>query len=167
MKCESCDLPQLIGIHTNRWHQVELQCKRLWKHLLLWKLKSFNVIKDILTAVHSLSQSSTASKTTAGTAQTSLSDLYTQAVRRTGTLITQDPSHPLHNSFQLFPSGHCYKNPFFKFYSIQKKSFIPTAISMINKLWRNKYSNICTYLYFIAKLLLTLCKYICIYLYFF
>ena len=72
-----------------------------------------------------------ASKIT-GTTQSSLSDLHTQAVRRKASSIIHDPSHPLHNSFQLRPSGHRYRVPLART-NLVKNSFIPSAINIIKK----------------------------------
>ena len=71
-----------------------------------------------------------ASKIT-GTTQSSLSDLHTQAVRCKATSIVHDPSHPLHNSFQLLPSGRRYRVPLART-NLVRNSFFPSAINIIN-----------------------------------
>jgi hypothetical protein len=124
---------------------------------LLRKLRSFDVKQDILTAVYkSLIESvltfnitswftltsvknksklsrivNQGSKIT-GKTQNQLSVLHSQAVKRKAHLITQDPTHPLHKSFQLLPSGRRYRAPLSK-KNIHKNSFIPIAINSLNK----------------------------------
>uniref|UniRef100_A0A8C6T0R1 Spectrin beta chain n=1 Tax=Neogobius melanostomus TaxID=47308 RepID=A0A8C6T0R1_9GOBI len=73
---------------------------------------------------------SQASKIT-GTAQTPLSELYSRSVLRKATQITEDPSHPLHSSFMLLPSGRRFKVPL-AHKDIYKKSFVPNAITAMN-----------------------------------
>ena len=120
-----------FSVHTEHTYKKAQQCL-----FLLRKLRSLNVSKDILTVVYrSLIESvltynisswytflsvrdksklsriiKHASKIT-GTTQSSLSDLHTQAVRCKGTSIIHEPSHPLHNSFQLLPSCRRYRVP--------------------------------------------------------
>ncbi len=103
------------------------------KGLSTWKLRSFNIEKDILMVVYksliesvltfnivswfnSLSVKSknkllriinVASKII-GERQTPLSDLFTVALKRKAFAIVGDSSHPLYSSFQLLPSGRRY-----------------------------------------------------------
>ena len=125
---------------------------------LLRKLKTFNVSKSILTLVYTsliesiltfnisswYSSLSTKHKTKLsrivnqaskiiGSPQTQISELFNRSVIRKATLITEDPSHPLHHSFQLLPSGRRYKVPLAR-KNVYKKSFIPTAITTLNKI---------------------------------
>ena len=100
---------------------------------LLRKLRDFSVSKDILIRVYrSLIESiltfnisawynaltvkyksklariiNQASKII-GSPQTPLTELHTRSVLRKATTITQDPTHPLNQSFQLLPSGRRY-----------------------------------------------------------
>lgn len=64
-----------------------------------------------------------------GKQQIPLSDLYIMAVKRKASPITLDIFHPLHDSFQVLPSGRRYKVPLVK-KAKYKKSFIPTAIEI-------------------------------------
>lgn len=123
---------------------------------LLRKLRDFNVSKDILTRVYqSLIESlltfnisgwynaltvkhksklariiNQASKII-GSPQTPLTELHTRSVLRIATVITQDPTHPLNQSFQLLPSGRRYRVPLAR-KNVYKKSFVPTAIVTLN-----------------------------------
>ena len=130
-----------LGIEVDRTLSFSVHTEHTYKKaqqrlFLLRKLRSFNVSKDILTVVYrSLIESvltynisswytflsvreksklsriiKHASKIT-GTTQSSLSDLHTQAVSYKATSIIHDPSHPLHNSFPLLPSGRHYRVP--------------------------------------------------------
>lgn len=144
-----------VGLSFN--HHVDSVFKKAQQRLhLLRKLRSFHVKKDVLTLVYkSLIESiitfsitswfkfltlktksklsriiSQASKIT-GTAQTPLSELYSRSVLRKATQITEDPSHPLHSSFMLLPSGRRFKVPL-AHKDIYKKSFVPNAITAMN-----------------------------------
>ena len=66
-----------------------------------------------------------------GIPQKQPSDLYLQAVERKSSLIIQDASHPLHQSFELLPSGRRFRVPLAK-KSLYNKSFIPNAIHLQN-----------------------------------
>ena len=123
---------------------------------LLRKLRTFQVSKDVLTLVYrSLIESvltfnisswynqltikhktrlsrivNHAAKIT-GSPHTPLSELYSRSVIRKANLITADHSHPLHHSFQLLPSGRRFNVPLAR-KNIYKKSFIPSAITILN-----------------------------------
>ena len=138
-------------------HTDSVYKKAQQRLFLLRKLRSFDVKQDILTAVYkSLIESvltfnitswfaltsvknksklsrivNQGSKIT-GKTQTQLSVLHSQAVKRKAHLITQDPTHPLHKSFQILPSGRRYRVPLSK-KNIHKNSFIPIAINSLNK----------------------------------
>ena len=137
--------------HANSIHKKAQQ--RLY---LLRKLRAFNVSKDILTLVYrSLIESTltynisswfnfltTTTKTKLSriinqaskitrTPQPPLTELYRRSVMRKATFITEDPSHPLHHSFMLLPSGRRYRTPLAR-KNIYKKSFIPSAITLLN-----------------------------------
>ena len=66
-----------------------------------------------------------------GIKQNSLSDIYYQSVRRKACKITQDPTHPLFESFTMLPSGRRLRVPLAK-KNCYKHSFIPTAIQILN-----------------------------------
>ena len=123
---------------------------------LLRKLRSFGVSKKILQTVYkSLVQSiltynisvwngilnqkdkvmlsriiNNASKIT-GIQQASLTELHLVSVRRKANKITKDPSHPLFSSFEAMPSGRRLRAPRWK-KVLFKRSFVPTAISVLN-----------------------------------
>ena len=61
-----------------------------------------------------------------------LEKIYTQALRRKSLLIMKDKSHPLHNHFQYLPSGRRLLVPRAQ-KNIFKKSFIPSAVAILNK----------------------------------
>ena len=69
-----------------------------------------------------------------GIKQNSLSDIYYQSVRRKACKITQDPTHPLFESFTMLPSGRRLRVPLAK-KNCYKHSFIPTAIQILNSRW--------------------------------
>ncbi len=158
---EQVEAFRYLSIEVDRTLSFSVHAEQAYKKaqqrlFLLRKLRSFNVSKDILTVVYrSLIESvltynisswytflsakdktklsriiKHASKIT-GTTQSSLSDLHTQAVRRKATTIMHDPSHPLHTSFQLLPSGRRYRVPLART-NLVKKSFISSAINIIN-----------------------------------
>jgi hypothetical protein len=52
-------------------------------------------------------------------------------VIRRADLITEDPSHPLLHSFRLLPLGIRFNAPVAR-KSTYKKSFIPSAIALLN-----------------------------------
>ena len=66
-----------------------------------------------------------------GLPQKELKDLYIQTMERKSNSILSDPSHPLHPSFDLHPSGRRFRVPFAR-KAIYKKSFIPIAIHTQN-----------------------------------
>ena len=123
---------------------------------LLRKLRNFNVSTDILVTVYrSLIESilifnivswygnlSVKNKTRltrvvnlagkiTGSKQTQLSDLYHQAVKRKSVEILYDKTHPLNSEFEMLPSRRRLRMPLAR-KNIYKKSFIPTAISILN-----------------------------------
>ena len=110
--------------------------KALQRLHLLRKLRHFNVSRKILTMVYrsliesiltfniiswynllTSKQKTKLSRITAqaskiiGSPQTPLSHLYERSVITKAILITEEPSHPLHSSFTLLPSGRRYKVP--------------------------------------------------------
>ena len=130
--------------------------KALQRLHLLRKLRHFNVSRKILTMVYrsliesiltfniiswynllTSKQKTKLSRITAqaskiiGSPQTPLSHLYERSVITKAILITEEPSHPLHSSFTLLPSGRRYKVPSAR-KSIYKKSFIPSAVTALN-----------------------------------
>lgn len=70
-----------------------------------------------------------------GSTQIQLSYLNSQAVRRKAESIT-NPSHPIHHSFQLLPSGCCFRAR----RRTSQNSFIPSEISILNKAGQTFYS---------------------------
>ena len=66
-----------------------------------------------------------------GAKQDSLSDLYLTAVERKTARILDDAKHPLFSQFQKLRSGRRYKVPIAR-KNVYKKSFIPSAISVLN-----------------------------------
>lgn len=142
-----------LSFEANTDHILKKANQRLY---LLRKLRSFSVSQEILETVYrSLIESvlvfncivwfgnlSVKNKTRLtrvvnmagkiiGLGQYSLEDLYISAVRRKSLSIVSDPTHPLSDQFQLLPSGRRYRMPFAKKNAF-KKSFIPTAVSILN-----------------------------------
>ncbi len=66
-----------------------------------------------------------------GAKQDSLSDLYLTAVERKTARILDDAKHPLFSQFLKLRSGRRYKVPIAR-KNVYKKSFIPSAISVLN-----------------------------------
>lgn len=66
-----------------------------------------------------------------GSEQRQLSHLYNMFLKRKAQKIRLDPTHPLHNSFQMLPSGRRLRTPLAK-RNLYKHSFIPSAISILN-----------------------------------
>ena len=66
-----------------------------------------------------------------GRPQKTLDDLHSTAVHRK-THILDDDTHPLHSEFELLPLGRRYRVHMAR-KKIYKDSFIPNAISMVNK----------------------------------
>ena len=64
-----------------------------------------------------------------GHEQRSLSGLYELFCKRKEGKIIRDPTHPLHDAFQMLPSA--WLAPLAKC-SLYRRSFIPTAISILN-----------------------------------
>lgn len=67
-----------------------------------------------------------------GRQQKSLDVLYSTALNRKAMSIIGDNKHPLHNEFELLPSGRRYRVPLAN-RNIYKRSFIPSAINIMNK----------------------------------
>ncbi len=132
-------------------------CKKAHQRLyLLRKLKSFRVSDHILESVYrSLIESiltfnvivwfglltvkdkarlarviKIASKVV-GVQQKQLSDLHASAIRKKACRIMQDVSHPLNHCFEMLPSGRRLNVPRAR-KNIHKKSFIPSAIAVLN-----------------------------------
>ena len=66
-----------------------------------------------------------------GAEQKQLCDLYHLSVCRMSLSILHDKTHPLNFCFQHLPSGRRLKVPLAK-KNVYKKSFIPTAVSVLN-----------------------------------
>ena len=136
-------------------HRHKIQKKAQQRLHLLRKLRTFQVSKDILTLVYrSLIESVLTfniaswynqltikhkTKLTRIVNQAGkipgcphpLSELYSRAAIRKAILITEDLSLPLHDSFQLLPSGRRFNGPLAR-KNTYKKSFIPSAIALLN-----------------------------------
>ena len=67
-----------------------------------------------------------------GVPQRQLSDLCDKAMEKKAKSIMCDCSHPLSQYFELLPSGRRLKQPVAKKNAFSK-SFIPSAVSMLNK----------------------------------
>ena len=125
---------------------------------LLRKLKHFNVNKSILETVYRsfieslisynitvwcgnlsvrnrniLSRVIRIGSKIVGQPQLSLEMLYHRAIKRKALSILSDPGHPLHSNFRPLPSGRRLRMPLAK-KNLYKKSFIPSAISLLKKL---------------------------------
>jgi hypothetical protein len=66
-----------------------------------------------------------------GLEQKPLSGLYELFVKRKAKKIVHDPTHPLHDAFQMLPSGRRFRAPLAK-RNLYKRSFLPTAITILN-----------------------------------
>jgi len=136
---------------------VDTVCKKANQRLyLLRKLKSFDVDRLILETVYrSLVESILTFNTIAwfgnlnvkdkakltrivklagkiiGLEQKPLSGLYELFVKRKARKIVNDPTHPLHDAFQMLPSGRRFRAPLAK-RNLYKRSFLPTAITVLN-----------------------------------
>ena len=124
---------------------------------LLRKLKHFNVNKSILETVYRsfieslisynitvwcgnlsvrnrniLSRVIRIGSKIVGQPQLSLEMLYHRAIKRKALSILSDPGHPLHSNFRPLPSGRRLRMPLAT-KNLYKKSFIPSAISLLNK----------------------------------
>jgi hypothetical protein len=136
---------------------VDSVCKKANQRLyLLRKLRSFDVCPEILETVYrSLIESiltfniiawfgnlsvkersrltrvvKLASKII-GRQQRQLSDLHQLFVKRKACKIRLDPSHPLHDSFELLPSKRRLRAPLAR-RNLYRRSFLPSAISILN-----------------------------------
>jgi len=67
-----------------------------------------------------------------GSKQKLVAQLYQIAVQRKALTIARDPSHPLNHVFELLPSRRRYRTPK-DIKAIYKQSFVPNAISLLNK----------------------------------
>lgn len=137
-------------------HRHNIQKKAKQRIHLLRKLRTFQVSKDVLTLVYrspvesvlSLNASTWfnnkvtikhktrlsrivnhTSKIIGYPGSAYLSSTAAQWSLRKGSLITEDPLHPLHHSFQLRPSGRCFSVPLAG-WSIYKICFILWAIAI-------------------------------------
>jgi hypothetical protein len=136
---------------------VDTVCKKANQRLyLLRKLKSFDVDRLILETVYrSLVESILTFNAIAwfgnlnvkdkakltrivklagkiiGLEQKPLSGLYELFVKRKAKKIVHDPTHPLHDAFQMLPSGRRFRAPLAK-RNLYKRSFLPTAITILN-----------------------------------
>jgi Domain of unknown function (DUF1891) len=136
---------------------VDNLCKKANQRLyLLRKLRNFDVCQDILETVYrSLIESILAFNIIAwfgnlsvkdrtrltrvvklaskiiGRQQRQLSDLHHLFIKRKANKIWLDPTHPLHNSFELLPSKRRLRAPLAR-RNLYKRSFLPTAISILN-----------------------------------
>ena len=111
-------------------HVLTLVYQSLIESLLTFNISSWY---SLLSSKHKTKLSRTVNQASKiiGAPQTPLSELYSRSVIRKATLITEDSSHPLHHCFQLLPSGKRHKVPLAR-KNIYKKSFIPSAITILN-----------------------------------
>ena len=63
----------------------------------------------------------------------SISQLYIISLKRKAKQCTSDEKHPLYNLFERMPSGRRYRSPLAK-NTLHKKSFVPSAVTLINSL---------------------------------
>ena len=63
----------------------------------------------------------------------SISQLYNISLKRKARQCTSDEKHPLYKMFERMPSGRRYRTPLAK-KTLYKKSFVPSAVSLINSL---------------------------------
>ena len=63
----------------------------------------------------------------------SISQLYNVSLKRKARQCTSDEKHPLYKMFERMPSGRRYRTPLAK-KNLYKKSFVPSAVSLINSL---------------------------------
>ena len=66
-----------------------------------------------------------------GRPQLQLDKLYLLAMRRKASAVLADSSHPLNPDFELMPSGRRFRTVFAR-KNLYKKSFIPSAITILN-----------------------------------
>ena len=64
----------------------------------------------------------------------SISQLYIISLKRKAKQCTSDENHPLYDMFERMPSGRRYRTPLAK-KTLYKKSFVPSAVSLINSLY--------------------------------
>jgi len=64
-----------------------------------------------------------------GRPQATLTNLYTNSVRRKALSITSDTTHPMYGHFELLPSGRRFRMPLAR-KNVFKRSFLPSAISI-------------------------------------
>ena len=130
--------------------------KAMQRLYLLRKLNSYGVSEDILETVYrsliesvltfdmytwfgnlgvrnrnTLSRIVKMGSKIVGKGQRQLTDIYTTRMRRKAQHIVSDPVHPLFTEFKKLPSGRRYRAAIAT-KNIYKKSFIPSAISLLN-----------------------------------
>jgi len=132
-----------------------MKCRQ--RIFLLRKLKSFDVSQKILTLIYrsliesvisfnivtwynylSLSQKNKlnriiclCNRIVGETNNQLLFQLYNLALKRKAKQCTSDEKHPLFKRFELLPSGRRYRLPLAK-KSLYKKSFVPSAVLLLN-----------------------------------
>lgn len=103
-----CKFP--LNCHQTGSHWSRRLCPVLWEAVeTLWfaahwthsHLQHFNLVQ----LPHHQTQKQNSLTYLVASAQTPPSDLCNHSVIRDASLITEDPSHPLHHSFHLLPSG--------------------------------------------------------------
>ena len=62
-----------------------------------------------------------------------VNELYIKSLKRKARHCTSDLKHPLNAMFELLPSGRRYRQPLAK-KSLYKKSFVPSAVALLNSL---------------------------------
>ena len=146
-------LDEKLTFNENTDYVAKKSQQRLY---LLRKIKSFNVSQNVLQMVYrsliesvltfnivlwygnltvkhrsKLSRIVNMAEKVIGRRQNSLLNLYHMAVKRKAHSIVNDSEHPLHSHFQKLPSGRHYRVPFAR-KNIFKKSFLPTAVTILN-----------------------------------
>ena len=68
-----------------------------------------------------------------GENRNSISQLYNISLKRKARQCTSDSKHPLYPMIEMMPSGRRYRTPLTK-KVLYRKSFLPSAVSLINSL---------------------------------
>ena len=150
-------LGTVLDSNLNFSGHVDHVCKKANQRMyLIRKLKTFDVDKQILETIYrSIVESimtfniitfygylsvkdkarlnrivNIASKVV-GQKQKGLNDLYQTVAQKKSKSIIKDSTHPLHNHFEILPSGRRFRAPAFR-RQLYNRSFIPSAIRILN-----------------------------------
>lgn len=133
LKCYLQLLRKLGAFNVSNFNPSLQYRAQIYTHLHYFSIGSISI-----TATHKTKLCSTAYQATRiiGSSQTPLSELYTRLIRE-GTLIKQDSSHPLQQSFHILPWGRYWKSPTGREKQTRnwkkKKCFLLSAIITLNK----------------------------------